>query len=203
MKDFVEKESPKVSVESYIGDPLGAGISLPRLSDVARGALVKLLSSPKAFPHILWGRMKMAKEALVSDGFLRDFPLRLRFGFKPVAYMRDGGEVCFTTGALLFRSSAVTLSVFCHELSHMYLSQRSFYPELKELQGEFLERFSSESGCELMSPIELYAMALSVDIMDNIAQSLVEGKHKDKLRLLIDSEREKITFLVSKIKKLK
>ena len=138
---------------------------------------------------------------MIECGILRKFSVRLTPDLTPKAYMRDGGDMFFSLGALLTRSSTVTLSVLCHELAHMWLSQQDFYKGLKEINRQFQEQYSSHTDAELLSPIELYAMVVSVIFMQDVCIAL-EGKKKKRFKDLIEFELEKIELLKDKIIKL-
>ena len=109
--------------------------------------------------------------------------------------MKDKGELYISIGALLFRSSMTTLKVLCHEISHLWLSQQDFYSKLKVLNKEFKQKYSNHQDVYLMSPIEFYAVVLSVKIMEEISLSLTKERHKKRWNKIVSEERAKIKKL--------
>ncbi len=174
--------------------PLIEGISESSVSHLAR--FLPIYSNPF---FIQWRNIKRATAALIDDGLLSRFSVHLTAELKARAYAVDDGRMCFSLGALLSRSSAVTLTVLCHELAHIWLSQRAFYPELKRLNREFISAFSSVRGANLMSPIEVFATVGSLCLLDAVSDSLPDGKKKKRLTRLIASERGKLEVLTGEI----
>lgn len=142
---------------------------------------------------IQWRNIKRAAKSLIKDGVLSHFPIHIIPSLKQKAYIIDGGGMYFSLGLLISHSSPITLTVFCHELSHMWLSQQEFYPELKQLNKDFLNRYKQEPTSHLISPIEFYATTLSVDIMDRIYDSL--KKKNKRFEKALGREREKVILL--------
>ena len=202
MSDFLEGGAFS-AVEEYLDDPLA--IELPRISLTSPSAksLADIISGSRLVPHALWRRIRQARDTLMAEGDFEYFPLKLEFSLRVRAYMKDGGGIYFSLGALIFRSSAVTLAVLCHELAHLWLSRQDFYPKLKEMQRAFKARLAGVAEREILSPIELYAMRASLDILTPVADSLGEGRAKRKLLSLIEAEREKILTIADKLKKYK
>ncbi|MBQ7225926.1 MAG: hypothetical protein IJX02_04915 [Clostridia bacterium] len=189
------------SYSEYIKNPLGVSFNVNIDRPEVLKAFKRLILTPPWLFLLQHRRIKGIKNAMVGAGLLRDFELKLSWQKKPVAYMRDGGEMCFSVGALLSRSATVTASVLCHELAHMWLSQQDFYKGLKEINRQFKEQYSSHADAELLSPIELYAMVVSVIFMQDVCIAL-EGKKKKRFKDLIEFELEKIELLKDKIIKL-
>ena len=193
---------PIFTLNKYTQNPLDIRFDIDLNESEALDICRKLTSSWRSPFFIQWHYIKKAVNAMIECGILRKFSVRLTPDLTPKAYMRDGGDMFFSLGALLTRSSTVTLSVLCHELAHMWLSQRGYYSELKLLSKSFLTRYAKVPDIALMSPIELYAMVISVDIMKAINKGVKKQKHKRRLESIIDCEREKIEFLKQKITEL-
>ena len=129
---------------------------------------------------------------IIKSKIIKDFALHLDYSLAARAYMKDSGEMYISLGSILFKSSRVNLKVFCHELAHMWLSQQDFYPKLKVLNKEFKENYSSHPSCYLASPIELYAMVISYNMMDYVLHSLTLERVIKKWSVLVYDEARKI-----------
>ena len=150
-----------------------------------------------------WRCIKKAAHIIVEKKVMQPFAVHLIREKKPQAYMKDCGEIYFSTGALTIRSSVVTLSVFCHELAHMWLSQQDFYPALKSFDKQFKTQFSAHPSVYLMSPIELYAMMIAIGMMREVASFCPQkSKRHQKLCDLIEDECEKVKTLTHEISML-
>jgi hypothetical protein len=150
---------------------------------------------------IKWHLLKKITKKLVGIGALRPFELRLKPTLKPMAYMRDGGDIYISLGLLLTRSPWVTLSVYLHELSHLLISETDNYGALKELQRSFKDSFSSSPLCEAVSPIELYANSVTLSLL-NFLCKMLSGVKKRRLFNLISDREERISFAISKAREL-
>ena len=127
-----------LSVESYLSAPTELDVDFPDISAELSSALSQTVSRVSDFYFVKWAGFKRIRKIMIKDGVLKPFSLRLEKKLKPRAYMRDEGEVYLSFGLMASRSSLAALSVYLHELSHVYLSQMEDYPRLKELQKEFL-----------------------------------------------------------------
>ncbi len=183
------------SLAEYINSPLKNDFEFTFNSPKVVEFLKKLVSRWFDFSIIRWYHIKEIREILIDEEILDNFYINLEFKLSPRAYMKDNGMIFLSLGALLFRSSMTTLKVLCHELAHLWLSQQPFYQELKKLNKEFKEKYSSISYVYLMSPIELYAMTVSLSMMKEIEGSLVKKKHIKRWSRLIDDESLKIKKL--------
>ena len=188
-----------LSLSRYVKAPLE---NAPRIEGISAASLSRLASFLPIYSNpffIQWRNIKRAVASLIDDGLFSRFSVHLTAGLKAKAYSVDDGRMYFSLGALLTRSSAVTLTVLCHELAHIWLSQRELYPELKRLNKEFLTVFSSVKGAYLMSPIEVYATVGSLCLLDAVSDSLPDGRKKKRLAGLILKERGKLEVLKDEI----
>ena len=140
---------------------------------------------------IRWYHIKEIRSILINEEMLKEFSIHLIKSLKPMAYMKDCGEIHISLGALLFKSNMATIKVLSHELAHIWLSQQDFYPSLKALNKEFKQSYKMMENINLLSPIELFAMIISVDIMESIKESL-KGNLRKRINKFIDLENEKI-----------
>jgi hypothetical protein len=103
MSDFLEGGAIS-AVERYLDNPLSC--ELPRLSLTSHSAksLADITSGSRLVPHALWRRIRQARDILVFEGDFESFPLKLEFSLRVRAYMKDGGGIYFSLGALIFRS---------------------------------------------------------------------------------------------------
>jgi len=191
------------SLKEYLESPTEGAPCLGELPDGVISALsrfVPLYSNPF---FIQWKNVKNAVRCFAEQGVTAPVSVSLIPKLKSTAYAVDGGKMCFSLGAILSRSSAVTLTVLCHEITHVWLSQRDFYPDLKRLNKDFISAFSGEKAAYLMSPIEVYAMVGAIHIMDAVCASLPDGFGKRKLERLKELEKDKLDALKIEISMLK
>lgn len=158
--------------------------------------------SPACIGPMKWRAVKAAGAALVEKNCLSDFTVHLNRKLKTVAYMNDAGQVYLSAGLLLKSSALTVLSVYCHELAHIKLSQRSDYPALKSLQREFKRHFQGHKLCELLSPIEYYAMLVSRPLLADLARQANNSRRQEKLLRLTEDLDKKIRFLEEELSKL-
>ena len=149
-----------------------------------------------------WYHIKKIRSILIEEEILKDFSVNITKSLKPVAYMKDSDGIYISLGALFFKSSMATFKVLCHELAHIWLSQQSFYSDLKRLNKEFKTKYSVSEKVYLSSPIELYAMVVSVELMKMIRASLTKDFEIKRINKFIDLECAKINDLIEFIKTL-
>lgn len=141
-----------------------------------------------------WLAVRSVSKALVKKGYMESFGVHLKWTWKPMAFMNDAGHIYLSVG-LLAKSSAVNvLSVYCHELSHIRLSQHRDYSDIKTLQRQFKQCYADHKLCELMSPIEIYTMLISEKLLRQITADTPHGDLADdleqKIRMLDDQIRQ-------------
>lgn len=192
-----------LTLQEYICNPLGVDFEIDLPDD-----LKDFLSLLKWYNQCAFGRAKCLKNIVSSlcKGQFKPFKIEFLKTIKPLAYMHDKGVIYFSYGSLLNFSASTVLSVFCHELAHVWLSQREYYTELKELDRQFKDAFREKldgKTLTLASPVEVYAMLVSVQIMQKVLQKVDGAKKSKKLELRIAEEREKLDFLNRTIVRLK
>lgn len=192
-----------LSVESYISAPTELDVDFPDISAELSSALSQTVSRVSDFYFVKWAGFKKIRKIMIKDGVLKPFSLRLEKKLKPRAYMRDEGEVYLSFGLMASRSSLAALSVYLHELSHVYLSQMEDYPRLKELQKEFRSRYGDNPLCEVMSPIEMYANILTIRLLREIEKNDSNEGHKKRLETIINNRHVKLEYLANELKALK
>ena len=193
-----------MTLAEYLSSPLAlpASLPLPQTDADVDAALARFLA-PGRTPHFQWRCLCRALSAFEAAGVLPKTPLSLSPSLSPVAFMRDGGGITFSLGALLFRSSAVTLSVFCHEAAHVFLSHLSEYGEIKALDRAFRTAFADRPRARLLSPIELFAMHHSLPLMEAALRAAREGRKTQRFRTFVQDERQRIASLVGEIRALR
>ena len=169
-----------ISLSGYLSAPAEA-VALSRFPAEAASCFVPFLSA-RFVPGLLkWSAVQTVRNALVDKGCVAPFSVHLLWKWETLAYMDDAGKV-FLSAGLLHKSGLVpVLAVYCHELSHIKLSQQPDYPAIKALQREFKQRFQDHKLCELLSPIEYYAMRISQSLMAQIAEQTQHAGVKEKL----------------------
>lgn len=190
------------SLESYLAAPLDIRCEFVIESESVIDSLKKLAARVCDISFVRWARIKKTRRLLIKENVLGEFTVKLVCGFAPRAYMKDGGEIFFSLGAMIRRSSLVTLKTFCHELCHLWLSRQSFYPELKAIDKEFRVRYQDNNAVYLLSPVEVYAMSLSVGIMRQIETKLNRGRRRKRWKKIIADEIEKLKAIQNSILKL-
>lgn len=187
-----------LTLDGYLSSP-GELPALPCLDNKrALDELSKMLSCAYCPVVLKWRRIKKIKQALTEDGVISDFSLKLTKELKPTAYMRDGVGMYLSLGLLISRSPLTLLSVYTHELAHLWLSEQPGYPTLKRVQREFREAYKDDKLAELMSPIEIYANTVARYITEHIPT-----KNERQKRLLqgINTDRsKKIELMLTRIK---
>ena len=146
--------------------------------------------------------LKLLTNALINAGFVGQFSLNIDKSLKPKAYMKDCGQAFLSIGLIFTRSYYSLLSTYLHELAHIWMSQQANYFQLKELQKEFCIRFSASEFCEILSPIEVYADAITLKFLDEIFTAVNSSKGKNKILKLINVRKEKLRFVYNEIEKL-
>ncbi len=147
--------------------------------------------------------LKKTVQELIQSNALKPFEFKTIFELRSKAFMKDEGCIYFSLGLLITKSPTVLLSVFCHELAHVFLSRQSNYEDLKKLNKEFKEKFNSVKEVNLLSPIEVFAMLLSVNLMEEIQKHISKDKYKNKFGKIIREEYQKLNCIEKKIKTLK
>lgn len=106
--------------------------------------------------------------------------------------MRDSGVLCFGMPYLFSATGGDLFKVAMHELAHLLLLGSPQYGELLSLDAEYFSRYGRDLP-ELihLSPTELYATLISVDLMKN-AIALCDKSVTDVLSEQIERERAKI-----------
>lgn len=183
------------SLENYLKAPLNVDFSFHIDSLKVIEALKKLLFRLYDFTPLRWKLIKKIRNLLISEKVVSDFSLNLIPSLSVKTYMKDSGGMYISLGALLFRSSMVTLKVFCHELSHIWLSTKSFYPVIKVVNKEFKIKFKHSKDVVLASPVEVYAMKLSIGIMEQISDSLTKNSQKKRWKKIIVDEYSKLNAM--------
>lgn len=149
-----------------------------------------------------WGAVTKSKDELIRLGCLEEFSLHRERTRKDRAYMKDSGDLYLSRGFLVRHSPLVVLSVFCHELAHIKLSQTPEYPEIKCLQRAFKIRFADERLCEVMSPIEMYAVEISLRLLKDLLTEASTPRQRRQLRRIIADIEKKESRLVEMIHQL-
>ncbi len=183
------------SLEEYLKSPLNVDFCFHIDSVKVIRSLKKLVCRLYDFSPLRWKLIKKTKRLLIDESVVNDFSLNLIPCLSLKSYMKDSGEMYISSGALLFRSSIVTLKVFCHELSHIWLSQQPFYPAIKSVNKEFKTKFNGCKDVVLASPVEVYAMKLSIGIMEQIADFLTKKSQKKRLKRIITLEYSKLNAM--------
>ena len=189
------------SLSGYLANPLSNHFETNIINNDTINSFRKMISRRFDISIIRWYHIKEIRNILINKKILNDFILHLLFSLKPKAFMKDSGEMYFTLGSL-FKTSRVNLKVLCHELAHMWLSQQSFYLDLKKLNKEFKQKYSHLDECYLASPIEFYAMVISYEMMKDILCSLKEKWQIDKWSVFVEEENKKIEKLKELIKNI-
>ena len=161
------------------------------------------LLSPLARLYFVRARyVKKLVAELISESKLKPFEFVIKRDFKPEAFMRDSGVMSVSYGMFLKTSRWVFVSVLCHELSHVWLSQQEYYRELKALNKQFKEQYASVADVELISPIEVYARLVSIVMMEGVLDLLTDEWQKNKMLTVLGYEREKIIKLENMLRHL-
>lgn len=190
------------SLEAYLASPLDIRCEFVIESEAVIDSLKKLAARVCDFSFTRWLRIKKTRRLLIKEKVLDEFSVKLVRGLVPRAYMKDSGEIYFSLGAMLKRSSLITLKTFCHELCHLWLSRQNFYPELKAVDKQFRTRYRDNTAVYLLSPVEVYAMSLSVGIMRQIEAKLSQGRRLKRWEKIIADENEKLKAIQNSILKL-
>lgn len=188
------------SVEQYVASPENVrfDIGVPSLMPI----LARMTSLWGRLTLVKWCCLRSIRNTLVRQGIFQPFSLRLKWTWKSMAYMRDEGELYLSIGFLASRSAWNVLSVYVHELSHIWLSQQEDYPLLKTLQREFRSRYGTHTLCELMSPIEIYADLLAVAILSDMERHAEKGAYKQGLLRLVQDRQDKLKRLTDELSRL-
>ena len=190
------------SLQNYLKCPLNIEFNLNLNSQKIVKSLRKLAFRWFDIGLFRWYHIKEIRNILIEEEFLKEFSINLSYSLKAKAYMKDCGEIYISLGALLFKSNMTTFKVLCHEVAHIWLSQQPFYSSLKELNKEFKQKYYKIEKVYLASPIELYAMVISVELMKSLLPSLTKKNEITRLNKFIDLECAKILELSKLIQTL-
>ena len=190
------------NLQSYLKCPLSLKLSFPKISAKLCKKMQKLAFGWFDITLNRWYHIKEIRNVLIEDKILNEFSINLTKSLKTQAYMKDGDGIYFSLGALLFKSNMTTFKVLCHELAHTWLSNQSFYKELKILNKEFKKAYKNNENVYLASPIELYAMVVSVSLMEMVKNSLTKSKQIKRINKYIELECAKIKELTDLIQTL-
>ena len=179
------------SLQSYLKCLINIGDKFSTKNEKIVKSMTKIAACWFDIGFIRWYHIKEIRRILINEEILKEFSIHTTKSLKPMAYMKDSGEIYLSLGALVFKSNMATIKVLSHELAHIWLSQQAFYPSLKNLNKEFKQQYKMIENVNLLSPIELFAMIASVDFMESISQSLI-GNLKKRFNKFIDLEKEKI-----------
>ena len=187
-----------ISLQQYLAAPLDIEFNPDIDTPLILKRFEKLLSFESKLYFIKVSYVKKLVFTLVSEGKFKDFKFNVKRKFKPEAYMYDGGEINISYGIFLHTTAPVFLTVLCHEIAHIWLSQREDYGDIKELNRQFKKEFSDGVN----SPVEVWARIVQTKILEKII-SVLQGKKREKLLKCLDGEREKLKILESGIVALK
>ena len=182
------------TVEQYISSPFEVSLDLA-LSATVLKRFEKLLTVRSRFYFTKISQIKKLVKTLIQEDVFQPFSFKTLKTFQKKAYMRDGDGLYISYGIFFKTRETVFLSVLCHELAHIWLSQREFYPQLKILNKEYLDRFEKRQESALTSPIEVYARIVSLHIINQLALSIQHKKRKKKALSVIEIDNEKIEKL--------
>lgn len=183
--------SSDFSLQSYLKCSINIEPNFSTKNEKFVKCMTKIASCWFDIGFVRWYHIKEIRSILINQKMLKEFSIHLTKNLKPMAYMKDSGEIYLSLGALLFKSNMATVKVLSHELAHVWLSQQDYYPSLKALNKEFKQRYNELENVNLLSPIELFAMIVSIDIMESIKESL-KGNLRKRINRFIDLENEKI-----------
>ncbi len=153
-------------------------------------------------PFAKWRTLNKLTDYLKKKLDISDFSLNIDKSLKSTAYMHDDGRIFVSVGLLLSRSISTLLSVYLHEFAHIWMSKQSNYNNLKSVQREFRTAYSNNEWCELISPIETYADALTLIFLEQLFSSTTSEKLKKKISKLIENRKEKLRVVYSELEKL-
>ena len=191
----------ELSLENFLLYPSETSPKEFSLSEESISIMLSLLSRRCDLTLSRMKRFMRLGESFVKSGVLSKAPLTVEPSLKPRAYMRDGDGIYISAGLILTRSPWVMLSVYLHEIAHLYLSEMEWYGNLKQVQREFFERYD-KSTHERMSPIEIFAETITVSLLSALL-SVCEGKRqKRRLSSVLERRKEKLSQLIEKIKSL-
>ena len=189
-------------IQQYLASPFGCEFDVDIITPSTAKCFQKLLE-PLARLYFVKARyVKKLVSALIADNKLKPFEFVVKRGFKPEAFMHDSGVMSISYGMFIKTSRWVFVSVLCHELSHVWLSQQDYYSELKALNKQFKQQYASVADVELISPIEVYARQVSIAIMEGVLAALTDQWQKDKLLTALGYEREKLIKLENMLSSL-
>ncbi len=119
------------------------------------------------------------------------------------AYMDDRGSLTMSLGCFFKLSSAGFLIVLFHELAHLLMSECSEYSHLKQLDREFLCKFSSFENAKQLSPVEMAADMIALGFINGmISEKVRTEKKRQQLRGKLCEKNEKHKALLSEIMRL-
>lgn len=190
-----------ICVAQYLRSP-GAAVAQDGFSPEAAACFQPFLTPWCVLAPLRWLAVTATRRKLLKTNCLKPFTVHLLWKGKTQAYMHDDGRVFLSAGLLQTGSAMTVLSVYCHELSHIKLSQREDYPAIKALQREFNRQFSDHKLCQLLSPIEYYAMLLSRSALTQLVSREQNARQRQKLVLLQKDLEEKIQFLEQELENL-
>ncbi|MBQ7415954.1 MAG: hypothetical protein IJW14_02825 [Oscillospiraceae bacterium] len=190
-----------ISLKRYVSAPASA-VELEMFPQETAACFAPFFALRSELGPWKWQAVTAARDALIEKRCLADFSVQLQWKRKTEAYMNDAGQVYLSAGLLATSSAMTVLSVYCHELAHIKLSQREDYPAIKALQREFKQHFKHHKQCELLSPIEFYAMLISRPLLSAMAENAHSDRQKKKLARLQEDLEQKIRLLEQQIVKL-
>ena len=176
----------------YISHPKYEG-ALPRLGESRSLAVMNKLLSRRAFSVFTkWRHVKEIRRVLLAENILSDFTLKLLPTLKPLAFMHDGGTLSLSLGLLLTRTPWVVLSVYLHELAHIWLAGEDNYPDVKALAREVKRLIPTHPLGDRISPIELYADTVTLAMLEALDGTTVHPVYQKRLERLISERRDRI-----------
>ena len=117
--------------------------------------------------------------------------LRFPFDFRANAYMTDSGDLSLSLGLIQTNNFYRLNALLLHELSHLILSAQKEYEILLALDKAFLNAYPNEKAAPVLSPVELYATALSTVLL-RASAALLEEKDKAEFERQANLEEEKL-----------
>lgn len=190
------------SIDEYISNPsninLNDGLKNPKFYE----GVLRFYKVSTPFFHTKISSLKKISAIATQEGMANPFNFKIDFNFKLVAYMKDSGEMHISLGLVIFRSFSTLLSVYLHELSHLWLSQQQCYPQLKALQRQFFENYSSETKGDIASPIEFYADLITVDILEGICAKTQNKRVIKAISKQIEARKNKREGAISELLKI-
>ena len=147
-------------------------------------------------------RKRLIKElinCLHKSSYIKQTEIKFPVFSKKRAFMSDSGYISISCGFILMCQGARFGKVLLHEIAHLSLLSKEWYPSLLALDREYLDRFKGVKGAITLSPTEYLATRVSILLMQYVKSATENSACGELLAREIKGEEFKLNEALAEI----